>query len=447
MKKRRLVSLLAIAAFSLTGCALFDDSDIALSNHFNTPEDTPIEPGPDAVVVNGVEGTETPNAPDSLCFKNVSYASEDNSIKNTYALGQANHHEINVNNNEDYYATGSSNNYDIYVPKSALEKKDQDQIVILFVHGGAWVAGFKTDVNPYVHEFANKGYITATIKYTLLKREILKDDAVDDGKTNTPLSIFRDLDEIDACISSIKSVLKELGFNENKLKLVIGGASSGSHLAMLYSYSRGQNSAIPIQFIVDAVGPTDIKSYAWKEFINGSDTVLSNGLHRQAIESQPANLRELPVSGESFRWNEYQTMRIANGMSGVPYTITEAKNASTDQENIDTPNSASILMTMPDGGEDQLSVTYWLNKGLNTFPIICAYAGKDTVVGINQYATLQTALDSLNIQYGYTYFQNSKHEEITSEFDEVKYNQLVGQIHTWCSNILNNEPLAVLPHQ
>ena len=104
-------------------------------------------------------------------------------------------------------------------------------------------------------------------------------------------------------------------------------------------------------------------------------------------------------------------------------------------------------MTMPDGGEDQLSVTYWLNKGINNFPIICAYAGKDTVVGINQYATLQIALDNLNIQYGYTYFQNSKHEEITAEFDEMKYNQLVGQIHTWCSNILNNEPLAVLPHQ
>ena len=87
MKKRRLVSLLAIAAFCLTGCALFDDSDIAIDNHYNTPEDTAEEPGPDAVVINGVEGTESPNAPDSLCFKNVSYASENNSIKNTYALG------------------------------------------------------------------------------------------------------------------------------------------------------------------------------------------------------------------------------------------------------------------------------------------------------------------------------------------------------------------------
>ena len=445
MKRKSLLVLSLLSVLTLSSCTLFDDSDIAIHNNFNIPEDTPYTPGPDDVVVEGVVGKEVADVPDTLCFKNVSYASSENSIKNTYAYGQINHQGIHVNNDQDYYATGSSNNYDLYVPKSSLNAKSDDQIVILFIHGGAWVSGFKTDVNPYVHDFAKKGYITATIKYTLLKRDILKEDAEDTGDTNTPLSIFRDLDEIDASIKSLKEVLQDqLGFTGN-LNLVIGGASSGSHLAMLYTYSRGEQSALPISFIVDAVGPTDIKSYAWKRFIDASDEVLSAGISKTAIASQASNIDELKVAGESFYWNEYQTMRIANGMCGLPHTITEVKNASISKESIDNPNAASQMMTDTNGGEDLLSVTYWINNSSNTYPIICAYAGKDSIVGICQYANLQNTLDTKGIKYGFTYFKNSEHDGLKPEDNPEKYTQLINSVDTWCSNILAGQPLANLP--
>ena len=432
MKKSKLLfpALALLTMISLTGCnamqyvsVLLNDDDMVVENHFNPPQEKS-ELDPDAVVAGGVVAKEIAQVPNAYCFKNIAYATED-SIANTYKVGGVNHTEYNVNNNEDYSATKASNNFDLYVPKTT--PKNAKHTVILFIHGGAWVSGFKTDVNSYLYEFANKGYITATIKYSLLKRTM--DDA--------SLSIFRNLDEIDACIKMMKSVLEELGFDTTKTNLVIGGASSGAHLAMLYSYSRGQSAALPIKFLVDAVGPVDIKPNSWKRFITASDAVVNAGITKEAIQAQSdaSNIGSLPIAGEGTIWCDYQTMRIANGMCGIPYTAEEVR-ASTDenQRNIVTPNDASNSMTKVGGGEDQLSVTYWMNRNATyKLPIVCAYAGKDSIVGINQFATLQATMDTLGTNYELYYFKNADHTEVGKENDETAYNGFVNKIVEWCN--------------
>lgn len=426
MKKfKKLLLPLAIASLiGLSACSLFNDDDIAIHNSFNPKISAPSS-NPNAVFAGGVEGKVVDKTPNALCFKNISYATNDR-IANTYKTGGVNENEFNVNNGQDYSATKSSNNFDLYVPNSL--SKTEKHTVILFIHGGAWVSGFKTDVNDYVYDFANRGYITATIKYSLMKRTM--DDPT--------LSLFRDLDEIDACIASMKNALADLGFDTTKSNLVIGGASSGAHLAMLYSYSRGHNSAIPIKFIVDAVGPVDIKENAWKRFRDASDTVLDAGITRSAIEAQDAasNIGRLPVAGESYLWNEYQTMRIANGMCGIPYSLDDVR-ASTDEneESIVNPNAASNAMSKAGGGQDQLSVTYWMNNTTNRFPMVCAYAGKDSIVGIAQYATLEKTLDDLSIDHEFYYFKNSDHTDITEDKDPTNYQAFVGKIADWCAAI------------
>ena len=265
MKKSRLLfgTLLALFSATLMSCSLFNDDDIAIKNEFKPYVETEKETGVKAGDVYSKNVAEVSN---SYCFKSISYAKNE-TIPNTYKTGGVNQNEYNVNANKDFYGNKSRNNYDLYVPKDL--DKSANNTVILFIHGGAWISGIKTDVNQYVYEFANRGYIAATLKYTLLKR------TMDDSS----LSIFRNLDEIDACISSIKEVLKkDLGFDDTKLNLVIGGASSGSHLAMLYSYSRGNRCPLPIKFIIDAVGPVDIKENCWKRFSSATDAVLDGGV-------------------------------------------------------------------------------------------------------------------------------------------------------------------------
>ena len=434
MKKRKaLLSIILVSALiGLSGCSLFNDDDIAIKNSYNPSISEP-EEDPNAIKAGGVTGKEVEEVPNALCFKSISYATNEK-ILNSYKDGGINngtHANMNVNRGEDYVSNKSGSNYDLYVPNST--PRNDKHIVLLFIHGGAWVSGFKTDVNPYVHEFARRGYITATIKYSLLKRTM----------DNPSLSIFRNLDEIDACIKSIKSSLEELNFDITKTELVIGGASSGAHLSMLYAYSRGEQSALPIKFVVDAVGPTDIKPDAWKCFKDPREDVLDGGLSKSAIEAQASasNLARLSIAGEKDEggnpvyWNDYQTLRVANGMCGIPSSLEDIA-ATTDaaKEEILHPNAASHLMTDPDGGQDLLSVTYWIKEkhALNNYKIICAYAGQDSIVGVNQFATLQTKLDSVGIDYEYVYFKDSNHTEITAEKNPSSYNQFVTTIDNWC---------------
>ena len=430
MKKSKLLitSLLLSGVLCLSSCTLFNDNDMNFTNTYNPPESS-TTPDPDAVIAEGVTATDLPSVKDEMTgetynvnsyyFKNIGYA-QNGVITNTYKTGGVNHVEYNVNGGEDYQGTRSSNNYDLYVPKTL--NKANKHTVILFVHGGAWIGGFKTDVNQYVREFASRGYITATVKYTLLKKSM----------DNASLSIFRDLDELDACIASIKRALNDLEFDTTKTNLVIGGASSGAHLSMLYAYSRGHRSPLPIRFIIDAVGPVDIKPDSWKAFVDSSDEVLEGGITDTAISSQPTNLTELQVSGESYGWNEYQTMRIANGMCGIPYSLSDVEASANEEKTaIAHPNAASNSMTKDDGGEDQLSVTYWINKGINNYRIICAYAGKDSVVGIAQYARLEKALKDKGIQKEFFYFKNADHMEINKDKTNPSYTGFVNQIDAW----------------
>lgn len=429
MKKNKFLASIILTAslMGLTGCGLFNDSDIAIKNSYNVPAETP-EEDPDAIKINDVAATEIEQVPEAYCFKNISYATDDY-VANTY---KDKSFKYEVNGNQNYSANRTSNNYDLYVPYSA--PKDKDHVVILFIHGGAWVSGFKTDVNPYVFDFANRGYITATIKYTLLSKQM----------DNPSLSIFRNLDEINACIKSIKASLQSLGFDTSKSHLVIGGASSGAHLSMLYSYSRGSDSAMPIEFIVNAVGPVDIKPDNWKCFKDNVEASVAAGITYNAIKDQADadNLSPLHIAGEpaDTKWNAYQTMRIANGMCGLPYPLSVVEAASSDKETISDPsNPAYVSMTEANGGEDLLSVTHFINS-TNKIPMVCAYAGRDGTVGIAQFAKLQKAFMDISFtDYDFTYFPDSDHTQISASVDKAHYDEFINNIVTRCAAIQSAE--------
>ena len=428
MKKNKLLlGLLVGSLLCLSACSLFNDDDMKVENHYHPATLTDDEPDdPDAIRAQGVAGKEIEAVPNALRFRSIPFGVDDKVI-NTYKEGGVNHLGYNVNGGNDYDSPRRTNNYDLYVPNSA--SRTDKHLVILFIHGGAWVSGFKTDVNEYVYEFANKGYITATIQYTLLKR------SMDDPS----LSVFRDLDEIDACITSIKKALEDLEFDTSKTQLAIGGASSGAHLTMLYSYSRGDKAALPIKFLVNAVGPVDIKPENWKEFKNG-EVGREAGLTYSSISAQAANLQELSIAGEKpgTVWNDYHTARIANGMCGLPYTLDEMKAATDENEKYVTNplTPAYVSMIAPNGGEDQLSVTYWMDKGINKFPMVCAYGGKDSIVGIAQYAKLEKAMDDNDITHEYVYFKEANHIDISKDKDPTHYDEFINKIDTYCANAI-----------
>jgi len=109
-----------------------------------------------------------------------------------------------INDGKDY-DKNERNIYDLYIPYSTEFTKDKHNGVILFIHGGSWTSGDKADMEYLAKRYAKQGYITATMSYTLLIENF------------TDYNIFKIMDEITACIQSIKEQLISRNYDDSKL--------------------------------------------------------------------------------------------------------------------------------------------------------------------------------------------------------------------------------------
>ncbi len=138
--------------------------------------------------------------------------------------------------------------YDLYVPTRS--KLKSPEALILFIHGGAWNSGNKTDLAFACKRYAKQGYVSATLKYTLFSE-----------KNKTEYSLDRVLKDIENCLEHIKRHMEKLGCQVTQTALA--GYSAGGHLALLYAYKCQKTSPLPIRFVFQKVGPTDFHPDTW----------------------------------------------------------------------------------------------------------------------------------------------------------------------------------------
>jgi acetyl esterase/lipase len=150
------------------------------------------------------------------------------------------------------YGKAKTNRYDLYIPKDIDPKTETP--LLLFIHGGSWTSGSRSDMAYACKYYCKKGCITATMDYSLISEQ------------NRDITIRTMLDEITTCISDLKKQLKKSGYHASGL--AIGGTSAGGHLALLYAYSRAEESAIPIAFVFEKVGPVSVRKEFWGEDIS-----------------------------------------------------------------------------------------------------------------------------------------------------------------------------------
>lgn len=137
------------------------------------------------------------------------------------------------------YGEKKGNVYDLFLPK--LRDSEDTLALILYIHGGSWLGGDKFEHHNDCRRWAGKGYVTATMNYSLLSEE--------------DVSIFTMMEEINSCITHITEFSKEKGAIISQM--AIAGTSAGGHLAMMYSYS--QHHSLPIKFEAIKVGPSDFR--------------------------------------------------------------------------------------------------------------------------------------------------------------------------------------------
>lgn len=142
------------------------------------------------------------------------------------------------------YENDNGNQYDLYIP-SGLDKSE-NQYLILFIHGGSFNSGSKEDGESWCKYYATKGYITASVDYTLQNQ----------GKD---ASIYLMNEEIENAVKAIKQKTEELGYHIAGMAPC--GVSAGGTLAMNLAYNG--HSAIPVKFVFQLAAPTYFAPSEW----------------------------------------------------------------------------------------------------------------------------------------------------------------------------------------
>lgn len=121
--------------------------------------------------------------------------------------------------------------------------------VLIFIHGGAWRSGKRSDYLRYLIDYAKKGYVTATISYRLVKQAPF------------PAAV----QDVNCGVKWIKSHAAEYGIDPERMALV--GGSAGGHLSLMVGYG-GQESLFNqdcdeqtdsrVKAVIDLYGPVDL---------------------------------------------------------------------------------------------------------------------------------------------------------------------------------------------
>lgn len=143
------------------------------------------------------------------------------------------------------YDEGPKNNYDLYLP---ADNSKEAYSLVYYVHGGGFTSGDKED-GKYLGEYlASKGYVVASVNYTL-----------SDGKAEANLNIM--YNELVKALDCIIEVSEEKGYNITEM--ATSGGSAGGCLAMLLAFRYGNESPVPIKFIFQEVGPANFAPELW----------------------------------------------------------------------------------------------------------------------------------------------------------------------------------------
>jgi acetyl esterase/lipase len=113
--------------------------------------------------------------------------------------------------------------------------------VLIFIHGGGWSKGKRSDYLPYLLDYAQKGYVTVTVSYRL------------SGVAHFPAAV----QDVQTAVQWIRGNSAAYMINPDKIALI--GGSAGGHLAMMVGYAD-KNPGGGVQAVVNLYGPADLST-------------------------------------------------------------------------------------------------------------------------------------------------------------------------------------------
>ncbi len=172
------------------------------------------------------------------------------------------------------------------------EEKDSKRPTLIWIHGGAWIAGDKSKIDPIAFRVAGLGkYNLVSINYRL----------ANDIQAPWPEIIY----DVNAAIRWVKLNSPKLGVDPNKL--ILAGESAGSHLAAMSALAHdvqelsGENNPGPstdVRAVVLFNGPYNMSSLAVQK-----NSAVKSGMCEEPQYSSPIlELLDCPETDED-RYN------------------------------------------------------------------------------------------------------------------------------------------------
>jgi len=144
-------------------------------------------------------------------------------------------------------SNGSQINFELSKPSDYQSRKNIP--ILIWIHGGSWVAGSYKDESALAQSIAKLGFVVVNVNYTLAKFNSVYPTL---KIPNSPYSIGPN--DINRLVQFVKDHYKEVNGNINNIS--IGGGSAGGHLTMLQA-TRSDN---PINFkcVLAGSAPSDL---------------------------------------------------------------------------------------------------------------------------------------------------------------------------------------------
>ena len=329
-------------------------------------------------------------------------------------------------NGSDYIGN-DNNKYDLFVPMKAINKKNNYNGVMIFLHGGS---RFKEDMHYICARYAKMGYITATMHYNEIKFDLIH------------TSLFSMLDEMRACIAHIKQKLKnDYGFDDTKLELSVSGHSLGGHLSLLYGYSQVNKSPIPVKFIILQAAALDRRLQYQYRLQEGKEPLAD--IESESIDEGIKNGTLGPIMDEKGILDWY------NMYTGKRYDDSKINAMLDDNGHIKYESEEyKKFYTI----YQHCMTSYYINKtgdaGENITPLLAEFGGKERNCGVAQYRLIKKLsqryenkfpIDLVYMRYGEHSLMDSQTENGINAMRDLNI-----KILEWPKNILKMKIMILI---
>ena len=177
------------------------------------------------------------------------------------------------------YGTNSLQNMDVYLPAN----RNADTKVILFVHGGSFIGGDKSDYTSIVTELVKRNFAVVNINYRLVDASGLQATPV-----THKLSEVLVQDQVDDVSLAVNYTLAHADeWQISKSKIAVVGHSAGATLGLLYSY--GNKNTGKVKVVANLAGALDQTFTDIPGFISLPTQVLELGYRYTGYEVSVAN--------------------------------------------------------------------------------------------------------------------------------------------------------------